>query len=339
MQNRNGPNRAGPFGLLQSLADGIKVFFKEAFLPARADKRLYRLAPVPVARSRLHRLLRRPHRRHLHHRPPHHPAAAGRPPVGHPVRAHDVVDRRVRRHAGRLVVGVEVPAARLGAGVGPDGLLRGGPRIVRGHRRAAHRLPAHQRHRGQPARVVPRPLEHHPDRRRPVLHLPDRRHRRDEPSAVRPGRSRGGDRRRLHGRVLVDRFRLLLPGRVRQRHHQLGHHRDPVPRRSRRPQDRRSQHRDRLVPPQGVRLPFHLRVVPGHPAPLPLRPAHGSRLEAAHPRVARLVADRGRVPSRQRLVGPAHGRARDRRRRPALRGPWPSAAGPQRSRPRTERAA
>jgi NADH-quinone oxidoreductase subunit H len=45
MQNRNGPNRAGPFGLLQSLADGIKVFFKEAFRPARADKRLYALAP------------------------------------------------------------------------------------------------------------------------------------------------------------------------------------------------------------------------------------------------------------------------------------------------------
>ena len=45
MQNRNGPNRAGPYGLLQSLADGIKVFFKEAFRPARADRRLYQLAP------------------------------------------------------------------------------------------------------------------------------------------------------------------------------------------------------------------------------------------------------------------------------------------------------
>jgi NADH-quinone oxidoreductase subunit H len=45
MQNRIGPNRAGPYGLLQSLADGTKLFFKEAFLPGKADKRVYRLAP------------------------------------------------------------------------------------------------------------------------------------------------------------------------------------------------------------------------------------------------------------------------------------------------------
>src|SRR6516165_7986507 len=45
MQNRPGPNRAGPYGVLQSLADGIKVFFKEAFHPARADRRIYKLAP------------------------------------------------------------------------------------------------------------------------------------------------------------------------------------------------------------------------------------------------------------------------------------------------------
>ncbi len=45
MQDRIGPARAGPFGVLQTLADGIKLFFKEDFLPTNADRRVYRLAP------------------------------------------------------------------------------------------------------------------------------------------------------------------------------------------------------------------------------------------------------------------------------------------------------
>jgi NADH-quinone oxidoreductase subunit H len=45
LQNRVGPTRAGPFGLLQTLADGIKLFFKEQSIPNSADRRIFKLAP------------------------------------------------------------------------------------------------------------------------------------------------------------------------------------------------------------------------------------------------------------------------------------------------------
>ncbi|MCQ4035156.1 NADH-quinone oxidoreductase subunit NuoH [Kaistella montana] len=45
LQDRIGPNRAGPFGLFQPLADGGKLFFKEGFVPQNADKFLFYLGP------------------------------------------------------------------------------------------------------------------------------------------------------------------------------------------------------------------------------------------------------------------------------------------------------
>lgn len=46
MQSRVGPDRAGPFGLLQTVADAIKLLLKEQILPTKADRAMYLLAPI-----------------------------------------------------------------------------------------------------------------------------------------------------------------------------------------------------------------------------------------------------------------------------------------------------
>src|SRR3989304_4995797 len=48
IQARIGPNRVGPVGLLQFLADGIKLLLKEDIIPAKADRFLFALAPYLV---------------------------------------------------------------------------------------------------------------------------------------------------------------------------------------------------------------------------------------------------------------------------------------------------
>ena len=154
LQNRIGPNFDGPFGILQTLADGLKVLLKEDLIPDQSDKWVF-LAPHPHHGPSVHRVLghparrrlpRRQRRRGLHLRPRHH-APARRPRRRRARDPRHVLHRRVRRDARRLVLGLEVPAARLGPGHRPDGQLRGGPRPVRAGRGAHHGVPLDQRDR------------------------------------------------------------------------------------------------------------------------------------------------------------------------------------------------
>src|SRR6185503_20286515 len=46
MQDRIGPNRVGPYGLFQPVADGIKILLKEGIVPSHVDKGLFLIAPA-----------------------------------------------------------------------------------------------------------------------------------------------------------------------------------------------------------------------------------------------------------------------------------------------------
>ena len=139
MQSRIGPNRAGPFGMLQTLADGIKLFFKEDLVPEQADRIVFKLAPYLVILPAFLSFAIVPIGGRV--------TVAGHtfelqladPPMGILWLLAMSSISRLRRHAGRLGVGLEVPAARLGAGLGPDDLVRGRPGLDRGDGGPHHR--------------------------------------------------------------------------------------------------------------------------------------------------------------------------------------------------------
>ena len=287
---RYGPNRAGPNGWLQSLADGTKLLFKEAFTPRGADKAVYKVAPYLMLFPALLVFAIVPDRRHRHHRRPRHPAAAGRSALGDPVPAHDVRHRGVRRDAGRLGVGIEVPAARLGAGQRPAGVLRGGARPDHRHGRAGHRLACAPAPSWPPSTagssitgtscaplLVPFVLfaiAITAEMTRPPFDL------------VEAEEELSGGYNLEYSSIdfawfYLAEYAALVTNSAIIVTLWFGGPDGP--------RDRRAQHRTDLVHDQGAHHPVHLRLDPGHPAPPALRPAHGSGLEAAHPGVLAML--------------------------------------------------
>ena len=148
MQTRVGPMRAGPRGVLITLADGIKLFFKEGITPTEADRPVYAIAPILAMFPGFLAFCVIPFGTEV--------TLFGR------VIPFQLADLnigilwilamtsagRLRRGARRVVERLELPAARRRALERPDDLLRGrhGARPRRGA--DVQRHPAHERARG-----------------------------------------------------------------------------------------------------------------------------------------------------------------------------------------------
>ena len=309
MQSRIGPNRAGPFGIAQTMADGIKLFFKEDLIPEQSDRFVFKLAPyltiIPAFLS------------------------FAIVPIGGEV---TIAGRTFELQLADPPMGILFLLAMSSIavyGIMLAGWSSGSKYPLLGSVRASAQMISYEAALGlsvvvvvlitgalSTRAIVDAQAAHFwqwnvirlgvvpfviffvavmAETNRPPFDLVEA-----ESELV------GG----FAHRVLVHPLRPVLPGRVHEHHHHVGHHRDPVLRWPRRAGPPHPAHpvalAHPLVPGQDHRLPLHLRVAAGRPAPPALRPAHGPRVEAAHPPVAGLAADRGRLRDR-RVVGRGHG--------------------------------
>ncbi len=253
MQNRIGPNRAGPYGVLQTLADGIKLFFKEQSIPDSADRPVFRLAPylsilpaflmfcvVPIGGT----VSILGHQTYLQ-------------VVDLPIGALFILAM-----SGLGVYGVMLAGWSSGSKYPLLGSVRASAQLlsyeaafglaVLGVLIQAGTLSTHEIFVQQALdqRVVVRDALVLAEDVRRVRDLPHRRDRGDEPPALRPRRSGAGARRRIQHRVHGHPVRDLLPRRVHERHHDVGDRGHVVPRRPVGPElriPRPHQRRQRVV--------------------------------------------------------------------------------------------
>ena len=156
-QSRLGPMRVGPYGILQPVADAVKLMIKEDITPVRADKWVFTAAPIisMVPALIVYAVIPfgpdgqpvRPPGVALHHRHQRRPAL------------HRVggLGRRLRHHPRGLRVEQQVPAARQPARVGAADQLRSRGDADAGQRDPDVRHAQHGRHRpraGERARLV-----------------------------------------------------------------------------------------------------------------------------------------------------------------------------------------
>ena len=239
MQQRPGPNRAGKFGLLQSLMDGLKLPLKEDIIPRGVDKVLFVIAPaialipafisfaiIPVG----------PIVSIFHHKTP--------------LQLTDlpVAVLLVLAMSSMAVYGIVLAGWASASPYSLLGGLRSSAQVISYEiamglsfvpvfltrarcppRRSWPRRPtaASFTSRGDPALPV---LVRDPAAAL-VRDLPDHDGRRDQPAPVRPARGRGRAGRRVPHRVLLAQVRAVLPGRVHQHDHRVRAGDHAVPRR------------------------------------------------------------------------------------------------------------